>query len=517
MFTVKPLIECCFSISALKIREGVVKRISLLNRTNTLIYIAAGIGHISNKTDQRKVTEGKSYIMTEEYNITSLSGQLLTVYALSWNKTRSDFNLPQSLPLADQAPAKVVPLWEEAIECQNRTSMSDLCKFQAIVWNLLSLLTDQTEVDRIEESKAFIKNRLTNPYTVTALAEKAKMTPSSFTRAFKKQVGMSPKEYLIMERMKAAKTLMLQNKGITAKEVALKVGLQDEFYFSRIFKQKVGQPPTIYMKRTKERVAVVSQLFLQDHLLSLGIQPVAAPAYPTEYPATKGIPSYLKSELHGTRLLNAEKLFQPEEILFSQPDRIIKTPLHNGEIQSVLLSHQQKIEHISLQKDWNAYLREIARLFHVESLVDGIENEITCLETKVRDELCPLTRKGNWAVIWIRQEEIRLYGRKHHACLDLFYQKLGFEPHPDVPDTGYQVVTVEDLANLDCDKLLILWSHEKDVWRVVQTKEWKTLRAVQTKEVYYPKSQEWDPWGPLGRKHMLVQFASELQHSKLIV
>ncbi|MFC4320590.1 AraC family transcriptional regulator [Litchfieldia salsa] len=515
MSTLQPMIVNCFSVSTIKIREGVVEHLRLDTQTNTLIYIASGRGRIAIKDEQLKVMEGKSYIMTEEGYLFSSSQKLLTVYIISWNKTI--FTFPDSLLLANQDPVKIVPLWEEAILLQERKSISEQCKFQGKVWSLLSSLTDQTEVDRIEESKELIIHNLSTVYTISALAEKAKMTPNSFARAFKKQEGISPKEYIIAQRIKAAKTLMLQNKGITAKEIALKVGLQDEFYFSRIFKQKVGQAPTVFMKRTKERIAVVSQLFLQDHLLSLGIQPVAAPAYPSEYPANRGLPGHLSKQLEGTRLLNAEKLFNAEEILYAQPDRIIKTPLHKGEIQSILLSHEQKVEHISLKSDWNDYLREIASLLNLESMVDAIENEISCLETKVKDELRPITRRGNWAVIWVRQKEIRLYGRQQHACLDLIYNKLGFEAHPGIPSTGYRIVTVEELAILNADKLLILWSHEQDVWKVVQTKKWKMLKAVQTNHVYYPKSQEWDPWGPIGRKHMLVQFASEFQKTNHIV
>ncbi len=60
------------------------------------------------------------------------------------------------------------------------------------------------------------------------------------------------------------------------------------------------------MKRAQKRIAIISQLLLQDHLLSLGIQPVAAPAYPTEF--SHGLPSYLCRGLEGTLLLNAENI-----------------------------------------------------------------------------------------------------------------------------------------------------------------------------------------------------------------
>jgi ABC-type Fe3+-hydroxamate transport system substrate-binding protein len=71
------------------------------------------------------------------------------------------------------------------------------------------------------------------------------------------------------------------------------------------------------------------------------------------------------------------------------------------------------------------------------------------------------------------------------------------------------------VADLNPDKLLILWSHERDVWRTAHTPEWNKIRAVQTGEVYYPDSHEWDPWGPLGRKKMLEEFPDDLLKAKL--
>ncbi|MFV2046380.1 AraC family transcriptional regulator [Metabacillus litoralis] len=505
-----------FKLDMLKVRDGGVESINIMNGHINLMYIASGHGFLTKNGEQEALKEGKSYFLTEDCHFLSTSSELLTVYMLSWDKEVKNLSNVLSIRLADQLPAKMVSLWDEAIRLQNGESLSAQCKFQSAVWTILSLLTDYAEVDQIEETIELIRKNVANPYSVATLAEKANMTPNSFTRAFKKRVGMSPKEFLMEERIQTAKALMLQNKGITTKDVAMKIGLQDEFYFSRLFKQKVGEAPTIFMKKSKERIAVVSQMFLQDHLLSLGIQPVAAPFYPSVYPLSGGLPSYLEHHLQGTRLLNAEKMFKPEEVLQSQPDRILKTPLHNGEVQAVLLSHQQRVQHISFKTEWNDYLREIASLLGRESMVDKIEQEISCLESKVKDELCPLTRKGKWAVIWIRQNEIRLYGHSHHACFDLLYQKLGFEPHPDLPTSGYRLLTVEELATLNIDKLLILWSHEKDVWKVVQSKEWKKIKAVKNKEVYYPKSHEWDPWGPIGRKQMLLQFSSSFKASKLM-
>ena len=158
---------------------------------------------------------------------------------------------------------------------------------------------------------------------------------------------------------------------------------------------------------------------------------------------------------------------------------------------------------------------KLLTFFGQESKVDRIEKEIHSLECKVKDELCSMTKKGSWAVIWFRREEIRLYGRSNHAFLDLLYQTLGFEPHPHLPNEGYRIVTVEQLADLNADKLLIVWSHKTDVWKVAHTQAWKKINAVEKGEVYYPNSHEWDAWGPLGRKNMLLHFASAIQRSKI--
>jgi AraC family transcriptional regulator, transcriptional activator for feuABC-ybbA operon len=497
------------------ISEGLPASINENSKNFYLVYTASGKGLINTNGRLIKTEEGKSYLLAEKAQLSSTSSSLHSVYMLSWPKEGEGLSPLLSGPLAHQVPAKLVPLWGDLRRTEKETSVSGRCRFQAQLWNILSMLTDEAEVDRIEEAMEMMRSHLSQPFTVPELAAKANMSPVSFSRAFRKRTGMTPKEFLNEERMKAAKELMLQKKGITAKEVALFIGMQDEFYFSRFFKRREGMPPSFYMRRAKDRIAVVSQLFLQDHLLSLGIQPVAAPSYPSVYPASRGVPSYLEKELQGTLLLNAEKAFQPDDILLTQPDCIIKTPLHNRQLQTVLFSQQQRVQHVQLKTEWFQYLREIASMVGQEGQAECIEKEISCLECKVKDELCPLTKKGRWAVIWIRPDEIRLYGQGGHAFMDLLFNSLEFQPHPDLPSEGYKIVTLNEVAALNPDKLLILWSHEKDVWRAAHMPDWKKIRAVQTGEVYYPQSHDWDPWGPLGRKYMLEHFAAGMTKAKL--
>lgn len=61
-------------------------------------------------------------------------------------------------------------------------------------------------------------------------------------RLFKEHMGMSPVQYLIDLRMTRAKELLQM--GFTVKETADKVGLQDQYYFSRLFKKTQGVSPS---------------------------------------------------------------------------------------------------------------------------------------------------------------------------------------------------------------------------------------------------------------------------------
>ncbi|MGI8385226.1 helix-turn-helix domain-containing protein [Robertmurraya sp. P23] len=504
-----------YHVRLVKVRNGLSEVFEATGQQNHLLYISSGRGKIILNNEVIALEKYTSHYIDRGRFVVTAATTMLCVYILSWPKERDMISAYLLDSFAQIPSSQVIPIWEELRRSQNETSISAICHFQSLVWKLLATITDVAKMDQIEQVVHYIRSNLDSQISIKDLATKASMSTVTFSRLFRKRMGCAPKEFLIEERIKAAKKIMLQEKDVTAKEVAFQVGIQDEFYFSRLFKSKEGIPPTGYLKRVSPRVAVVSQLFLQDHLLALGIQPVAAPSYPSVYPLTRGVPSYLEKELYGTMLLNAESPFQPLEVLSAQPESIIKTPLHNGDLQRILFSHQEKVHHLSLKTSWNHYLQEIAILVGQETRAEEIEKEIHQLELKVRDELCPITKKGSWAVVWIRSKEIRLYGKENHAVVDLLFQKLGFQPHPDIPSEGYKSITLDELVTLNPEKLLILWSNETDVWRLAHMPEWKLIRAVETGEVYYPISYEWDPWGPIGRKQLLLQFSDSMKKGKL--
>lgn len=97
----------------------------------------------------------------------------------------------------------------------------------------------------ISPSIAFIKNNIRESINLKDLSDKACMSTTSFYRYFKRELGMSPIEYILNEKIKHAKKL-LSNPNIHVNEVSYASGFEDCNYFIRLFKKYEGVTPKQY-------------------------------------------------------------------------------------------------------------------------------------------------------------------------------------------------------------------------------------------------------------------------------
>lgn len=78
-------------------------------------------------------------------------------------------------------------------------------------------------------------------------AAKINVTPTHFRRLFKRCCGCSPQQHLIDLRLRLAATMLLNDSERVGK-VAAAVGITNEFYFSRLFKQRFSLSPMEYRR-----------------------------------------------------------------------------------------------------------------------------------------------------------------------------------------------------------------------------------------------------------------------------
>lgn len=106
------------------------------------------------------------------------------------------------------------------------------------------------EKDVIENAIFQMKENLHIKLTLDNLAKEAGLSSSHFSLQFRNKTGRSPMDYLIHLRIQRA-CHYLDNSQLRINEISLKVGYEDSFYFSRIFKKTMGISPAEYRKMPK--------------------------------------------------------------------------------------------------------------------------------------------------------------------------------------------------------------------------------------------------------------------------
>ncbi len=112
-----------------------------------------------------------------------------------------------------------------------------------------NMLMRRSETDPNSERLSFvinyIRNNITEHLTVEHLSEQVYMSESNFYRIFKNEMGSSPNDYIIEERLKIAESLLKDPKN-SIKEAYLASGFNSFSYFCRIFKKKKKISPSEY-------------------------------------------------------------------------------------------------------------------------------------------------------------------------------------------------------------------------------------------------------------------------------
>lgn len=81
--------------------------------------------------------------------------------------------------------------------------------------------------------------------TVSQMAERACLSRTRFSVLYRHMFGISPLQDMLDARIERAAWLLGQG-NLTVKQVCEEIGYDDPAYFSRLFKKKIGVPPSKY-------------------------------------------------------------------------------------------------------------------------------------------------------------------------------------------------------------------------------------------------------------------------------
>jgi AraC-like DNA-binding protein len=231
-----------------------------------LFYCLGGKGYIETKTSKHTLAANQ-FMILPPHAYHKYQADLDTPWTIYWvhfsgaklNKIESQFQLRRfQRPVDIHYQPEILHTWQEMYQSLQQGYTAEHISFSNMM--LYSFLTyfifphrqqliQKTKAthhhDPFEQSIQFMKEHIGDRYTVEALASRFHMSTSHFTAQFKKRTGMSPMDYFIRMKVQYACQLLSQS-HLLIKEVAAKIGYDDPFHFSKIFKKVTGKSPAQY-------------------------------------------------------------------------------------------------------------------------------------------------------------------------------------------------------------------------------------------------------------------------------
>ncbi|MFT4094389.1 MAG: helix-turn-helix domain-containing protein [Niabella sp.] len=112
-------------------------------------------------------------------------------------------------------------------------------------------VTLNTKTDCVDNAILYMQEHVTDMLTLKDLSSYSNYSVSRFSNLFKQKTGYAPMDYFMqMKIQQACQQLDFTDKSI--KEIALTLGFDDPYYFSKRFKQVTGMPPVKYRAVNKD-------------------------------------------------------------------------------------------------------------------------------------------------------------------------------------------------------------------------------------------------------------------------
>lgn len=198
-------------------------------RAGTLLYIPQGENY-----DFEKISEGESrYTLVNFYMSDTTTGA------------------PQLFCLP--AGEKVVGLFRQMERAARLNQREGRYECLSVFYHLLAILARHNEAryataeqkHRIEPGVEYLVEHLFDPaLKIGILPQMCSLSAPSFRQAFVARFGISPKRYVIYQRLSMAKNILDSGEYASVSEVAHSVGFEDALYFSKLFSKHFGIPPS---------------------------------------------------------------------------------------------------------------------------------------------------------------------------------------------------------------------------------------------------------------------------------
>ena len=124
----------------------------------------------------------------------------------------------------------------------------DLHLYMQELFRLYACANVKKEKDLVVQIKKLITTKYNASFSVGDIAKCVGYDKSYLIRVFKKEVGLTPQQYILNEKVNCAKDLLTYTTSATLSNISVHAGFFDQSHFNRNFKGLFGTTPKKYKK-----------------------------------------------------------------------------------------------------------------------------------------------------------------------------------------------------------------------------------------------------------------------------
>ncbi len=135
------------------------------------------------------------------------------------------------------------------------TADEDVARYYDVDWqNFVTCIPNRTKSGpglpgwRLRKIKAYVEEHLEERISTQFLADRVGLSSGYFCPAFKNTVGLTPQAYVMQQRLKRAKYLLMSATGVALNEIAFSCGFTDQAHLNNRFKAAYGISPGNWRK-----------------------------------------------------------------------------------------------------------------------------------------------------------------------------------------------------------------------------------------------------------------------------
>ena len=206
-----------------------------------LSYRVSGIGAFEVEGEKLLSEAGDLFFVPAgaAYNVEYSDGETIVVHFYDCN-----YNLTENITVRDKQRLKekfveLLMLWSER-NAQNAIKSKLFDIFQDLSDGKYGTTADDVAAKAAEKISA---NFSSADFNIAKLCRELHVSGATLRRRFSKRYGISPKEYLIKQRLDRAFCALASGR-CSVREACVECGFEDEKYFSRAVKAHFGKSPS---------------------------------------------------------------------------------------------------------------------------------------------------------------------------------------------------------------------------------------------------------------------------------